>query len=131
VLMICCVCVLMICCYCVLGDFLWLCWTVGDLILCKKENPTVTDDHRPARSNQLNGWSTDSVFANPTQSVRIRNYYPKTRPARPVPTPKGYRFFFSSDFGRSMDIIYLVGWLPDPPDQIIINIKKKKKKKKT
>ena len=39
----------------------------------------------------------------------------------------GYGFLFSSNIGRFTDIIYLVGWLPESPDQIIINIKKKKK----
>ena len=35
----------------------------------------------------------------------------------------GYLYF--SDFGRATDIIFLVGWLPDPPDQINIHIENK------
>ena len=37
----------------------------------------------------------------------------------------GYIYIFFSDFGRATDIMFLVGWLPDPPDQINIHIKNK------
>uniref|UniRef100_A0A2N9IGC1 Uncharacterized protein n=1 Tax=Fagus sylvatica TaxID=28930 RepID=A0A2N9IGC1_FAGSY len=61
-------------------------------------NQTKPDHNRPTNpiTDQLNGWSTGSVFANPTQSVRIKNF-PKTRTARPEPTPT---YIIGSDQGN-------------------------------
>jgi hypothetical protein len=61
--------------------------------LCKPDQPNRIHPPNPitrtVRANWLFGWLMDMISLNPTWSGRIK-YYPQTRLARPVPTPKYY-----------------------------------------
>ena len=48
---------------------------------------------------------------------------PDHPPANTYSSGYGLGYLFFSGFGRATDIMFLVGWLPDPPDQINIHTK--------
>ncbi len=50
---------------------------------------------------------------------------PDHPPAHTYMDGYGLGYLYFSDFGRATDIMFLVGWLPDPPDQISIHIENK------